>query len=133
MNNQYSDYIVYVDESGDHNLERINQQYPIFVLNFCIMKKIDYCNNLTLKMQNFKLQYFNHDLANLHEADIRKAKNGFEFLINEEIRKKFNEDLNNLIEQSQLKIISIIINKNDLNQKYTEPDNPYKLSLMYGL
>jgi hypothetical protein len=28
----FSDYIVYVDESGDHGLVNIDTQYPIFVL-----------------------------------------------------------------------------------------------------
>ena len=39
MNAEFSDYIVYVDESGDHNLERINPEYPLFVLAFCIFEK----------------------------------------------------------------------------------------------
>ena len=28
----YSDYIVYVDESGDHGLKTIDENYPVFVL-----------------------------------------------------------------------------------------------------
>ena len=28
------DYIVYVDESGDHGLKNIDNNYPIFVLTF---------------------------------------------------------------------------------------------------
>ena len=34
-----SDYIVYVDESGDHSMEHINQEYPLFVLALCIFDK----------------------------------------------------------------------------------------------
>ena len=33
---EQSDYIVYVDESGDHSLQSINPEYPVFVLAFCI-------------------------------------------------------------------------------------------------
>ena len=29
---RFSDYVVYVDESGDHSLERIDLDYPVFVL-----------------------------------------------------------------------------------------------------
>jgi hypothetical protein len=32
----YSKHIVYVDESGDHNLQSIDEQYPVFVLAFCV-------------------------------------------------------------------------------------------------
>ncbi|WP_373091380.1 DUF3800 domain-containing protein [Zhongshania sp.] len=31
----FSRHIVYVDESGDHNLQAIDKSYPIFVLAFC--------------------------------------------------------------------------------------------------
>jgi hypothetical protein len=29
-----SDYIVYVDESGDHGLVSVDPEYPVFVLAF---------------------------------------------------------------------------------------------------
>ena len=32
----FSDYVVYVDESGDHSLTSINPDFPIFVLAFCV-------------------------------------------------------------------------------------------------
>lgn len=38
----YSDYIVYVDESGDHSLDSINPRYPLFVLAFCMFQKGHY-------------------------------------------------------------------------------------------
>ncbi|HFD87807.1 MAG TPA: DUF3800 domain-containing protein, partial [Gammaproteobacteria bacterium] len=36
MTNEHSEYIVFVDESGDHGLRSIDEAYPIFVLAFCI-------------------------------------------------------------------------------------------------
>ena len=33
---QFSDFMVYVDESGDHSLTSIDKNYPIFVLAFCV-------------------------------------------------------------------------------------------------
>ena len=36
MSKQFSDFIVYVDESGDHSLTSIDKNYPVFVLAFCI-------------------------------------------------------------------------------------------------
>ncbi len=35
----YSDYVIYVDVSGDHGLEFIDRDYPVFVLEFCIFGK----------------------------------------------------------------------------------------------
>jgi hypothetical protein len=36
---KHSDFIIYVDESGDHSLESIDPDYPVFVLSFCIFRK----------------------------------------------------------------------------------------------
>jgi hypothetical protein len=41
---RFSDYIIYVDESGDHSLQVIDEQYPLFVLSFCIFRKVEYAN-----------------------------------------------------------------------------------------
>ena len=29
------DFIIYVDESGDHSIKGLDKDYPIFVLTFC--------------------------------------------------------------------------------------------------
>ncbi|WP_200870131.1 DUF3800 domain-containing protein [Catenovulum agarivorans] len=36
---KFSDFVVYVDGSGDHSLTSINPDYPVFVLAFCIFYK----------------------------------------------------------------------------------------------
>jgi len=38
----FSDYIVYVDESGDRGLGEIDPQFPVFALVFCIVSKDKY-------------------------------------------------------------------------------------------
>ena len=38
----FSDYIVYVDETGDHGLVSIDPQFPVFGLVFCLANKEDY-------------------------------------------------------------------------------------------
>ena len=55
MSKKYSDYIIYVDESGDHSLESINKDYPIFVLAFCIFEKESYSQSAVKKLKSFML------------------------------------------------------------------------------
>src|SRR5690606_19102582 len=38
----FSDYIVFVDESGDHAMGSIDEGYPLFVLSCCLISKRDY-------------------------------------------------------------------------------------------
>ena len=32
---RFSNFVVYVDESGDHGMQTVDPNYPIFVLSFC--------------------------------------------------------------------------------------------------
>ena len=133
MSQVFSDYIIYVDESGDHSLESIDPGYPVFVLAFCIFNKIDYVNSVTKTIKEFKFKYFGHDMVLLHEYDIRKAKKEFVILINEQIRNNFMSDLNVLISNAPFSVIGMVIEKKMLKDKYADPANPYHLALGFGL
>ena len=39
---RYSDYIVYVDEAGDHG--PATPEFPVFVLAFCLFQKLEYAD-----------------------------------------------------------------------------------------
>jgi len=53
----FGDYVVFVDESGDHSLEVINPDYPVFVLAFCIVSCRDYIERITLSVRALKYRY----------------------------------------------------------------------------
>jgi hypothetical protein len=69
----YSDYIVYIDESGDHRLLSIDPDYPIFVLPACIFDKSTYSAEIVPSLQNFNFKYFGHDIFILHESAAPKG------------------------------------------------------------
>ena len=52
----YSDYVVFVDESGDHGLVSIDSDYPVFVLDFCVFRKEDYIQRVVPKVEAFKVR-----------------------------------------------------------------------------
>lgn len=68
----YSDYTIFVDESGDHGLKTIDPNYPVFVLAFCIFRKNSYTNDVVPAVQKFKFHHFGHDVVILHSHEIRK-------------------------------------------------------------
>lgn len=131
--NNYSDYIVYCDESGDHNLSIINPDYPIFVLVFCIFNKQDYIQQIIPTFSNLKFTFFGHDMVIFHEHEIRKAKNAFKILIDADTRKSFMHMTNQLIEGTPFTVVTVVIRKELLKTKYVEPNNPYHIALGYGL
>lgn len=125
-------YIVFVDESGDHSLESIDADYPIFVLSFCIIKKSDYVEQFIPRIKKLKFDIFGHDLAILHERDIRR-KTGWFNKLGKAARESLMTGLTQIMEETQFSIIAVIIDKNKLKRKYATPDHPYHLALQFGL
>jgi len=128
----YSNFIVYVDESGDHGLISIDKDYPIFVLSFCVFNKLNYSQKIVPELMNLKFKTFGHDMVILHEHDIRKKKGYFNTL-NESSRAKFLEELTDIIAGSDFTIVAIVIDKLELQQKYNRPSHPYHLAMGLGL
>lgn len=129
----HGDFMVFVDESGDHGLEACDPAYPVFVLAFCIVRKSDYVDVITPAIQRFKFKHFGHDLVVLHEHEIRKAKGEFTFLLVPARREAFFPDLNVLMEATPMTLVAVVIRKDKLKAQYHRPDNPYHLALEYGL
>lgn len=133
MPEQFSEYIVFVDESGDHGLKSIDQHYPIFVLAFCIFKKAEYATTLVSNLKHFKFKHFGHDQVILHETDIRKDRGDFSILKTREKKEAFIDELSNIVAATPFTFIASVIHKEALQNKYAEPENPYHVALGFGL
>jgi hypothetical protein len=70
--------IMFVDESGDHNLAVIDPQYPMFVLAGVIMDQAYAQGYLEHRFAGFKQDLFGRTDIILHRADITRNRNGFE-------------------------------------------------------
>jgi hypothetical protein len=130
---KFSDYIVYVDESGDHGLKTIDPNYPVFVLAFCIFHKKNFIEQIVPAIQGFKLKHFGHDQVILHETDIRKDRGDFSILKSKAAKDDFMSELSDIIEASDFTFVSTVIKKEQYRRRYHEPDNPYHIALGFGL
>lgn len=124
----FSEYIVFADESGDHGLSSINPENPVFVLVFCIFKKVDYISLVKSAISQFKFDFWGHDLVILHNREIRKSTGEFAFLFSEEKRKVFMHYLNVTVQSIPFYIVSTAVDKRSLNNSL-DTDNPYLLAL----
>ncbi|MBS0614959.1 MAG: DUF3800 domain-containing protein [Verrucomicrobia bacterium] len=128
----YSDYIVYVDESGDHSLTFIDQGYPVFALSFCIFEKQYYAQTVTPAVRMLKFSTFGHDMVILHEHEIRKGNGAFK-LLNKNRREVFFEALNLLIAQTNFTLIGTVIDKYKLKKQEMKGAHVYHLAMQLGL
>lgn len=133
MSNGFSEYLVFVDESGDHGLGNIDPDYPVFVLAFCVMRKTDYISTIVPAIQAFKFKHFGHDNVILHERDMRKDIGAFAFLKSKEKKTAFLEELTQIVAAAPFTLACSVIRKEALKQRYANPENPYHVALGFGL
>jgi Protein of unknown function (DUF3800) len=130
---EFSDYIVFVDESGDHGMATIDPHYPVFVLAFCLFAKEDYAARVAPAVLRFKFAHFGHDQVVLHEHEIRKTRGHFKFLTDAARREPFFEDLNQLIACAPFALVASVIDKTRHRELHPEPGNPYHVAMGFGL
>jgi len=127
-------YILFLDETGDHNLKKVDKNYPIFCLTGCIFDE-QYYKTKTIQavkdLKNKYTRYSKRSLLILRSRDIRKQEVGFEFLMVPQLREEFYDDLNNLIKNLNFQILASIILKDAYIEHYAYPENPYHLSLEF--
>ncbi len=125
--------IMFLDESGDHSLDKVDKSYPMFVLAGCIFDLDYYSNVAEPSINKLRIKYFGRTDIILRSYNIRKQKGDFSCLVDRKKRENFYNDLDILIKSLDFKIIAAVINKLKLKNQYHEPDNPYNLCLQFIL
>lgn len=126
----FSDFIVFADESGDHGLASINRQFPVFALAFCVVRVEDYINSVVPDMQRLKFSTWGHDSVILHEREIRRGEGDFTDLRADSSRRAaFMEGMNDLMRKVPIYFETSVIHKNPLLQKDLIHPNPYGIAL----
>ena len=122
--------VLFLDESGDHNLTVIDSNFPMFVLGGVIVDR-DYAEGpLAEAFDQFKDELFGRTDILLHTVDIARNKNGFESLSNAQLRSQFYEKLTSLVSELDYSVIACAIRKNDHFRHYgTAAVDLYRLSL----
>jgi hypothetical protein len=128
-----SEYIAYFDESGDHGMEKIDAEFPVFVLCGCVFKVSDYLTRELPDFSRIKFQHFGHDAVVFHSRDIRKKLGPFQILTDKLKNQVFMDDINTYFTSSTVTLIAAAIDKNKHRIRYTAPANPYSLSLAFCL
>ena len=124
-------YTMFVDESGDHGLVNINQDFPVFVLCGVLI-----CNNtlpiLESAVKDLKAQFWGDKKVIFHSRDIRKCDKEFQILFDMELKQRFFRGLNEIISNMDYLVIASAINKEKHIKKYGKlADNVYEIGLSF--
>ncbi len=110
--------ILFLDESGDHSLSKIDLQYPVFVLCGVIMDE-DYHNGpATDALNQFKEQLFGRREIVLHTADFTRNKERFEAMAGHDFRLLFFEELQTSIMALNFKIDPYLLSLSILIERF---------------
>ena len=122
--------ILFLDESGDHNLSVIDPQYPLFVLGGVIVDS-EYAEGLLHDaLDKFKYEMFGRSDIALHTADITRNRNGFEDMKDDAFRSRFYGRLNELMRNLSYSVVACVIRKDDYLSRYgLAALDPYLISL----
>ena len=122
--------IMFLDESGDHSLEVIDPQYPMFVLAGVILDQEYAQGELVDRLTEFKGKFFDRNDIILHTADITRNRNGFERMKERDFREAFYRRLNELVASLDFKVVACAIRKEEHLARYgLAALDPYMLSL----
>lgn len=122
--------VLFLDESGDHNLSVVDPQYPVFVLAGVVMEQAYAEGPLTEALNGFKRELFGRTDVILHTADIVRNRNGFERLADATFRARFYRQLNALLGSLQYTVVACAVRKDWHLARYgVAALDPYLLSL----
>ena len=123
----------YIDESGDHSLQNINEDFPYFLLCGILISEEENTRMIE-KITALKKKFFGTESAILHSRDIRKCEKHFQIFFDLKVKEAFYTELNKIITETDFTIISNAVSKIDYIKQYGKSAiNPYNISLSYIL
>ncbi len=130
-------YRLYLDESGDHVYRRTTEDPHRFLcLLGCWFKNPDYVK-FHQELENFKVRHLHHHPDNpviLHREDIINARKAFKILQDDNKRAQFDEQLLEIIQCAEFRVVAVVIDKATLRESYGESAaHPYHLGLGFLL
>lgn len=124
-----TNYLLFIDESGTHDMQHVDPKSPVFVLLGLLVGETYYAKTLVPRVKQLKQDHGLDASVVLHSRHIRRWEGDFVFLKDENRRKVFYEDLNDLFRRSRFRLYAVVIDKRRLLQRFIVRVNPYDVSL----
>jgi len=124
---------VYLDETGTHDLEKIDPTFPVFGVVMLLCDETHYGQVIEPEARSLKREYFNDENVVFHSYKIRKQIGPFVVLENRALRNKFMADLTRFMTECQYRILAAVIHKEKHKAKYSNPFSPYDLAFVFTM
>lgn len=126
-------YYLFLDESGDHGLKNIDENFPIFLLCGILISEENY-EIIKKEINTIKEYFWQNKEVILHSRDIRKCNKEFQIFFDLKIKENFYKFVNSIVAKDNYHIISSSIDKLAFIKKYGKLENDvYEISLSFVL
>ncbi len=127
--------LIYIDETGDHDLLHIDKEYPIFGLGALLISEKEY-KIMDKEIKSIKKEFFNDKKGTfiLHALELKRPNNKKsdrrnQIMLNSETRTRFYDEFDKrIIKQFSFQVIACFIKKRQMVNTYAYPIDPYHLS-----
>jgi hypothetical protein len=126
--------LVFIDETGDHDLIKIDTQYPLFGLGAFVIEETEY-EKMDKAISAFKQRYFtDSETFILHSSELKRpihARSDARNIImkDADVRARFYKDFDeNVVSSFNFKLIFCYIKKEQMADSYRYPADPYHFS-----
>lgn len=124
-----NDYFLFLDESGTADLKSVDCEFPVLALTGVLISGNEY-QKLKVQINCFKQKYFPGKAVVLHRRDMRKYENGFEIFFDDDLKRKFYNDLNKLLSEGNYTLISSVVDKKAYIELFGRlGEDPYRIAL----
>ncbi len=120
-------WLVFVDESGDHGLVNFDPYYPIFVLAALLVTREDH-EALGRDFARLKAKYWPGEKVVFHEREIRRREGPYAKL-GPGAYEGFLSELTRVVDGTPFQLMAVVVDKRRLVKRYARPLNPYELAL----
>lgn len=127
------DYMIFIDESGDAQLDPIHPHFPLLNLVCVLIRKDHYLDHLVPRLSAIKTQFFGRTDVVLHESEMRQKQGPFAIFKDQQAHYRCVEALLTLLNEAPIHIIAACIHKSRLKARYTRPFHPYALAMRFCL
>lgn len=123
-------YYLFLDECGDQNLTSFDPSFPIFTLCGIIVSQ-EQLDIITEEINTLKKEFWGDKKVILHSRDIRKCQNGFEIFFDLDVKRRFYEQINEILKENMYVIVCCSILKEPYIRQYGRLNDVYGQSLSY--
>ncbi|MDE7375439.1 MAG: DUF3800 domain-containing protein [Muribaculaceae bacterium] len=131
INDKKIHYTLFIDESGDPNLEQFDTTFPLFTLCGVLIndKKLHCLEN---EIQSLKRELWGSEDVIFHSREIRNCGKVFVKLLDNKIKERFYTRINEILGQEDVySIVCCCILKEPFVERFNTGEDVYGLSLKY--